>query len=255
MIRRTHRPTESNYHDSAIISAFKNRKSMKTDAGRRVLRPIDYTIIVLTLGSAVAYSVIQHRVDIMGTVALLFGVTGTVLSARRSIWNFVFGTVNVALYAVIAYNASNYGQAALNALYYLPMQFVGWWAWSRRKDSADRSRVKARSMTGRQMLLCLAAAAVAIAAVWYTMRTLTDAAQPFKDSFITVVFVIGQVLMTFAFWQQWLFWIAGNIANIALWGIVMADGEIVGGLMVIKYSMYLINSVGGAITWRRTAAE
>ena len=35
----------------------------------------------------------------------------------------------------------------------------------------------------------------------------------------------------------------------------MADGEIVGGLMVIKYSMYLINSVGGAITWRRTAAE
>ncbi len=105
------------------------------------------------------------------------------------------------------------------------------------------------------MLLCLAAAAVAIAAVWYTMRTLTDAAQPFKDSFITVVFVIGQVLMTFAFWQQWLFWIAGNIANIALWGIVMADGEIVGGLMVIKYSMYLINSVGGAITWRRTAAE
>ena len=101
------------------------------------LRPFDLTIIILTVGSALAYSLIKGQFELLGTVALLMGVTGTVLSAKRSIWNFLFGAVNVTLYAIIAYKTSNYGQAALNALYYLPMQVVGYLAWSRRKDSSD----------------------------------------------------------------------------------------------------------------------
>lgn len=226
---------------------------MKLSAIKESLRPIDYTIIVLTLGSAIAYSVIQHRIDILGTVALLFGVTGTVLSAKRSIWNFVFSTVNVALYAIIAYNATNYGQAALNALYYLPMQFIGWHAWSRRKDEHNSSKVRSRSLTARQMLLCVAALVAGVAAAWASMRYLTDAAHPFKDSLTTVLFVIGQILLTLAVWQQWIFWIAGNLVNIVLWGMVMASGDMVGGLMVIKYSMYTLNCINGIIIWRRTA--
>lgn len=214
---------------------------------------MDYAIILLTIGSATAYSVTQHRIEILGTIALLFGVTGTVLSAKRSIWNFLFGTVNVTLYAIIAYEASNYGQAALNALYYLPMQFIGWWTWSRRKESGSSSKVRSRSMNKTRIWQCAAAAAVGVAATWAAMRYLTDAAQPFKDSLTTVLFVIGQVLMTFAFWEQWIFWIAGNLVNIAIWSVVMAGGDMIGGLMVIKYAMYTLNSINGIIIWRRTA--
>lgn len=226
---------------------------MRISEIKETLRPVDYAIIILTLGSTVAYSVIQHRVDILGTVALLFGVTGTVLSAKRSIWNFLFGTVNVTLYAIIAYDATNYGQAALNALYYLPMQFIGWRAWSRRKDRRNASKVRSRSLTGRQTVYCITALVAGVAATWCAMRYLTDAAHPFKDSLITVLFVIGQILLTCAVWQQWIFWIAGNLVNIVLWGAVMASGDMVGGLMVIKYSMYMINSINGIIIWRRTA--
>ncbi len=226
---------------------------MKASAIKDTLRPTDYLIIILTLGSTITYSIIQHRIDILGTVALLFGVTGTVLSAKRSIWNFVFSTVNVTLYAIIAYNATNYGQAALNALYYLPMQFIGWRAWSRRKDEHNTSKVRSRSLTRRQMICCVAALIAGVAVTWTAMRYLTDAEHPFKDSLTTVLFVIGQILLTMAVWQQWIFWIAGNLVNIVLWSMVMASGDMVGGLMVIKYSMYMINCINGIVIWRRTA--
>ncbi|MBO7198345.1 MAG: nicotinamide mononucleotide transporter, partial [Tidjanibacter sp.] len=123
---------------------------------KSTLKPFDITIIVLTVGSALAYSLIMQKFELLGTVALMMGVTGTVLSAKRSIWNFLFGAVNVSLYAIIAFQTSNYGQAGLNALYYLPMQFIGWWAWSHRKDEGDKSKVKTRSMRPWQIVVAVA---------------------------------------------------------------------------------------------------
>lgn len=220
---------------------------------KSTLKPFDITIIVLTVGSALAYSLIMQKFELLGTVALMMGVTGTVLSAKRSIWNFLFGAVNVSLYAIIAFQTSNYGQAGLNALYYLPMQFIGWWAWSHRKDEGDKSKVKTRSMRPWQIVVAVVATAVLTLVLWFVLSRYTDAAQPLKDGFVTTVFIVGQILMTFAFWEQWFFWLAGNLLNVALWAVVMAQGEMVGGLMLIKYSMYTINSINGILIWHRGA--
>lgn len=219
------------------------------------LKPFDIAIITITVLSAIAYSLIMKKFELIGTIALLMGVTGTVLSAKRSIWNFLFGAVNVTLYAYISFQASNYGQAALNALYYLPMQVVGYLAWSHRKDSADKSKVKTRSMRPVHILLSVVGTLLGTLLLWYILGHYTDAAQPLKDGFVTTVFIVGQILMTLAFWEQWFFWLAGNILNVVLWAVVMAQGDVVGGLMLIKYSMYTINSINGIIIWRRGAKE
>jgi nicotinamide mononucleotide transporter len=219
------------------------------------LKPFDIAIITITVLSAIAYSLIMKKFELIGTIALLMGVTGTVLSAKRSIWNFLFGAVNVTLYAYISFQASNYGQAALNALYYLPMQVVGYLAWSHRKDSADKSKVKTRSIRPVHILLSVVGTLLGTLLLWYILGHYTDAAQPLKDGFVTTVFIVGQILMTLAFWEQWFFWLAGNILNVVLWAVVMAQGDVVGGLMLIKYSMYTINSINGIIIWRRGAKE
>lgn len=219
------------------------------------LKPFDIAIIVITILSALAYSLIMKKFEPIGTIALMMGVTGTVLSAKRSIWNFLFSAVNVTLYAIIAFNTQNYGQAALNALYYLPMQVVGYWAWSHRKDSGDKSKVKTRSMRPVHLALAILGSAAGTLLLAYLLGTFTDATQPLKDGFVTTVFIVGQILMTLAFWEQWFFWLAGNVLNVVLWAVVMAEGEMVGGLMLIKYAMYTINSINGIIIWRRAAKE
>lgn len=58
-----------------------------------------------------------------------------------------FGVINVSLYAWISFKSDLYGDAALNALYYFPMQFIGLWQWRKRGATDDVKAVRARRMT------------------------------------------------------------------------------------------------------------
>lgn len=218
---------------------------------RATLRPLDYLLIVGPIATAAAYSALTGELDVAGFIVLVAGVMGVVLSAKRSILNFVFGLVNVGLYAYIAYKSDYYGSAALHAFYYVPMQFVGYRAWRRRHQSDDESRVQARSMTRRQIALWSAVSVVAIAALTFVLGRYTEDSQPLKDAAITIIAIVAQYLMTCAFWEQWVLWLMINLLSVALWTIGTIKGEPHAALMVIKYAFYTVNAVNGIVQWRR----
>ena len=98
----------------------------------KVLSLYDWFLITGVIVSNVIYSFMTGTLDVLGSLAGITGVLCVVLVAKGSIWNYAFGLVNVSLYALISYKAALYGDAALNAFYYLPMQFIGWWQWRKR---------------------------------------------------------------------------------------------------------------------------
>ena len=104
--------------------------------GKGILSVFDICLIIGIGVMNVLYSVFSGTVDVIGSVTGIAGVLCVVLVAKGSIWNYLFGLANVSLYAYVSFKAGLYGDAALNALYYLPMQFVGWWQWRRRGASA-----------------------------------------------------------------------------------------------------------------------
>ncbi len=218
---------------------------------RATLRPLDYVLIVGPILTAGTYSVLMGEFDVLGFIVLAAGVMGVVLSAKRSILNFIFGLVNVGLYAYIAYKSNYYGGAALHALYYVPMQFVGYRAWRRHSQSDDESRVQARSMTRRQIVFWSVASAAAIAALTFVLDRYTADSQPLKDAAITVIAVVAQYLMTCAYWEQWVLWLAINLLSVTLWTVGTVKGEPHAALMVVKYAFYSVNAVNGIIQWRR----
>ena len=98
----------------------------------KVLSLYDWFLIIGVIASNIVYSLLSGDVDPVGSIAAIAGVLCVVLVAKGSIWKYLFGLVNVTMYAYISYKTSVYGDAALNALYYLPMQFIGWWQWRKR---------------------------------------------------------------------------------------------------------------------------
>ena len=71
---------------------------------------------------------------IFASVGALAGVVNTVLSANGNILTFLFGVIDVTIASVVAFDSSIqpggdpvWGNFALHAFYFLPMQFVGWW--------------------------------------------------------------------------------------------------------------------------------
>ena len=178
-----------------------------------------------------------------------------VLVAKGSIWNYLFGIVNVSMYAYISYKAALYGDAALNALYYVPMQFIGWWQWRRRGaavsagESADGSvQVQARRFDWRQRAVLFACCAIAVIGVGFLLKHFGDP-QPFKDSTTTVLSVVAQALMALAFMEQWVLWIITNVVSVVMWVVCVSRGEPHASVMVIMWSFYLLNSINGLRVW------
>lgn len=225
----------------------------------RILSPYDWFLIAGVIASNIIYSLLTGTLDVMGSVAGITGVVCVVLVAKGSIWNYLFGIVNVSLYALISYKASLYGDAALNALYYVPMQFIGYWQW-RKKGAAVSSedaiqikgdedvRVKAGRMTWKKRVILAASCAAAITAVGFILRHFGDP-QPFKDSLTTVLSIVAQALMAMAFMEQWALWIITNIVSVVMWTVCVIRGEAHAGVMVIMWVFYLLNSINGLRVW------
>ena len=227
----------------------------------KVLSLYDWFLIAGVIASNVIYSVLSGDMDIVGSVASIAGVLCVVLVAKGNIWNYLFGIINVVMYAYISYKASLYGDAGLNAFYYVPMQVIGWWQWRKRgaamsaSEAGDQGvQVKARRFTWHQRILLALGSAAAVIACGYVLKHFGDP-QPFKDSATTVLSIIAQALMALAFMEQWVLWIITNIISVAMWSICVARGEAHAAVMVIMWVFYLLNSLNGFRVWLKLSRE
>ena len=230
----------------------------------------------------------QHAVtvkQIVVAVGAIMGVVNTVLSANGNIWTFLFGLIDVSIGAYANYDSGNMGQFAQHAFYFLPMQFIGYWQWrklgagrriKREKSSAETessgseykteiSKVKARRLTGRQWIYVGIAIVLGTALCygilyWIDLKQLEagkiaeiDQAKLFLDSFVLVLNFAGQILMSYAYADQWYLWNLVNIFSIMLWTnrLMSAQSDSYTIVMVIKYAFYLLNSLNGLRIWLR----
>ena len=227
----------------------------------KVLSLYDWFLIAGVIASNIIYSALSGNVDIVGSVAGIAGVLCVVLVAKGSIWNYLFGIINVSMYAYISYKASLYGDAALNAVYYVPMQFIGWWQWRKRGAAMSAAeagesgvQVKARRFTCNQRILLALGCAAGVIAVGYVLKHFGDP-QPFKDSATTVLSIVAQALMALAFMEQWALWIITNIISVVMWCICVARGEAHAAVMVIMWTFYLLNSLNGFRVWMNLSRD
>ena len=158
------------------------------------LKPFDWFLIIGVIVTNLIYSLsligndgINLSNEIIGSIACITGVLCVVLVAKRSISNYIFGIINVSLYAFISYKSKLYGDAALNAFFYFPMQFVGWFFWVRArggknsKGVEDSSLVKSLRMTVNVRILLFIVCAAARLVVGYLLSFYTIYHLPYKD--------------------------------------------------------------------------
>ncbi|HCQ72756.1 MAG TPA: hypothetical protein DIT75_05120, partial [Rikenellaceae bacterium] len=110
----------------------------------------------------------------------VMGVVNTVMSANGNILTFVFGFIDVLIGTIVYFDNGIMGNFALHAFYFLPMQFIGFWQWSKRgakvHSGDEGSHLKARRLTGRQWAW-LAAGIVAGIVALYLILLYVDVAK------------------------------------------------------------------------------
>ena len=187
----------------------------------------------------------------------LMGVLCTVLAANGRILTFLFGILDVSIYGAMCLIGTKYGNAALHLLYFLPMQFVGYFQWKNR-GAHEEKKVQARRLTGNQWLLYGGIFLAGLVAAYFILAALdkTEAAGVVKwlvflDAFSMMCNILGQYLLSTAYMEQWYFWIGVNVSTILMWVLTLRQDpdSAFAHIYIVKYSFYLLNSLNGLRIW------
>ena len=187
---------------------------------------------------------------LIGLISAMSGMLCVVLVAKGKISNFVFGIVNTATYAYISYGYGLYGESMLNALFYLPTQFIGLWMWQRHR-SVNKVRdedIEIKRLNVKGWAIVIASVVVGAYAYMHVLMAL-DAQQVRIDSVAVVMSVVAQILLTLRYAEQWVLWILVNLLSIVLWVVTLSQSGGSDYTMPVMWTAFLINSIYGWINW------
>ena len=186
----------------------------------------------------------------IGLIMALTGVWCVILTGKGKRSSFLFGIVNAALYAYVAFGAKYYGEVMLNALYYVPMGFVGWFAWKKHMND-DTGEVEKKRLPLKKGILIYAATGLAIFLYGLVLAAL-GGNLPYVDSMSTVVSVVAQILSIWRLMEQWVLWVIVDIVTVIMWAIDFAKGgETIATLAM--WAIYLVNAIIMFVRWYREA--
>lgn len=174
--------------------------------------------------------------------ATVLGVVGVWLMIRQSLWAFPVGLVQVSLSALVFYNSRFYADMKLQGLFFIVLAY-GWWHWTHPRAGARAALPVGRLNTSGWILAIGSGLAGTVLWGLYLAHN-TDAAMPFRDSFIASFSVVAQWLQARKRLENWYGWIVVNAAAVPVYWL--------GGMywFSVLYFLFLLMAIGGLREWR-----
>ena len=208
-----------------------------------------WEVIWLLLATAVILGLSIYWKDSMtGIWAALTGIWCVILTGKGKLSSFWVGTVNTILYAVVAWQARYWGEVMLNLIYYVPMNFVGLYMWSKNMNKQTEEVLKERMSFKGSVLAytCVIAGTLGYGVI----LNLMNGTLPFIDSMSTVFSIFAQFLCVKRYMEQWVLWIVVDIVTVIMWVYAFINGT--GDMAtVLMWSIYLINAIIMFAKWKK----
>lgn len=181
-------------------------------------------------------------IELAGSIATLICVY---LAVKQNIWTWFWGAIGVALFGPLLYHYQLYSDAGLQILFYLPIQFLGFWYWMKKGPTANNDLPVSRLEISTIIGIILSIGVL----TWVNgilMATYTDASFPFWDAFTTWMSVFAQILMIRKYVESWALWVTVDIISVPIYfikGIVVWSGI---------YAIFLVLATMGGIAWYKS---
>lgn len=204
-------------------------------------------------------------IEAIGTLAGLLCIW---LASREKIINYLFGLINVTLFAIIFFQIQLYASLLLQ-LFFFAANLYGWYAWSRQEGEQAALQIrwlprKKAIGWGVGSLLAIVLMTLWIDAVFafltelavvlmqalglqVAMPELQPDAFPFWDSTMMVLSIVAMILMTRKYVENWLLWVVIDV--ISVW-IFARQGVYA---MALEYVILTLIALNGSWLWIKSA--
>lgn len=185
----------------------------------------------------------------IGIISAVTGVLCVICTGKGSLWAYIWGTINCALYGWIALESKFFWEVALNWIYYLPLQFYGFYYWKQYMNDKT-GEVKKIKMSNKNLILMLSGTLIGTLILGYISKLL-GGNLPFIDALSTTVSIVAMIVSIKRYSEQWLLWIIVDIITVILWGynFIITGGEDIATLLM--WIIYLLNAIFAYIKWEK----
>ena len=214
-------------------------------------------IIMIGIAGLQVYKAIVHPdgstplwLTIVNFISAICGVICVFFTAKASISNFAFATVNTIVYAIFLFYNKIYGTFALEVAFYLPVNFISWYIWAKHRDKKLTEKTKSKKLTLDQNLVATALVIIiGVVAHAVLLRTGAEKSVIWLDSFTFSIGIVAVLLEMFRYREQYFWWIITDIITVTMY-IIYFDP-----VYLTKRSIYLIMAIIGIINWTKLQKE
>lgn len=175
-------------------------------------------------------------------VAVVFGIVSVMCSRLENIWVYPTGIINTTIFIYLSIAAGLYAEAGVN-IYYTVMSGIGWVLWAKKREGGQGLHITASDPKEWRNALIFFALCWSI--LFFILKKLTDSTVPLADGFAAATAYTGMWLMARKKLENWIWWIATNIASIPLYFI---KGYV---FTSFQYLVFLVLAMMGYVEWRK----
>lgn len=195
---------------------------------------------------------VTAEISPMELIAAVTSLVCVYLTVKNNIWNWAWGFVGAVLYGYIFFRVSHlYANAGLQLLYFVPMQFVGYYVWLRGNPDANNT-LPVTALTNAERLRWGAIVAGLSVALFYGLPPIIAAfalpAQQLSalDCFTTGLSIAAQFLQTYKKFENWILWI---VADLVYTFYVFPQLKM--PITTLLYAVFTVLAITGAVDWYR----
>ena len=186
------------------------------------------------------------------------GAMCVVLTTFGKISCYFWGTINCILYGLFAFAYGYGGDAQLNIMFFLPMQFWGIWTWKDNIDEENDNTVIGKSLKIWEWIIYLLLALGITVAFYYEIPKFVEAigssylfydneSARILDACTNSLSIIAQFLSLYRFWEQWIFWISVDVLQVTMYAGIAGFG--IDFNILFMWCLFLTNALFGLYFW------
>lgn len=178
---------------------------------------------------------------------LLSGIlcVGLVAIGRRE--GYLIGLYNSLSYSLLAFTNGLLGEVYLNLLFFIPTGIIGYVMWSR--HTRHDGIVAMRRLRGPQRILLAITCLASATGLGFLLGLDRRQNTPFLDATTNSLSIAATLLMMMRYQEQWILYVLLNVVSIVMWIVRFRAGGEGGDLMVLMWSLFLLNALFGYWRW------
>ena len=166
------------------------------------------------------------------------GITYTILAGKGNPLCYLIGLTGSAFYVYLSFLNGFWGNLLLYALYFIPMQIIGFFKWNKNLKH-DKYEIVKTCLDKKENLVLfsviLFVSLIFMLILWYFGDT-----NPVIDALTTVFSVLGMYLTVRRAIEQWYVWAGVNLLSFVMWLAIAVQGAKVYSTVLMWFVYFLL---------------